>query len=103
MEQVSTGSPDLTAAIIRLEHQLVLVVSVFIAEQDDESLQDACATLRRLINDAQRKKGLAVEVVLGGDFNRHDWLWGGDDVSLVRQGEAHQIIDNRRRYQFRAV
>lgn len=28
-----------------------------------------------------------------GDFNRHDQLWGGDDVSLGRQGEADPIID----------
>ena len=28
-----------------------------------------------------------------GDFNHHDQLWGGDDVSLVRQGEADPIID----------
>ena len=36
---------------------------------------------------------MVVEVVIVGDFNRHDQLWGGDDVSLVRQGEADQIID----------
>ncbi|KAJ6105184.1 hypothetical protein N7523_010258 [Penicillium sp. IBT 18751x] len=28
-----------------------------------------------------------------GDFNRHDQLWGGDDVSLTRQGEADPIIN----------
>ncbi|RKK71830.1 hypothetical protein BFJ68_g18322, partial [Fusarium oxysporum] len=25
--------------------------------------------------------------------NRHDQLWGGDDISLTRQGEADQIIN----------
>jgi hypothetical protein len=34
-----------------------------------------------------------VELVIVGDFNRHDQLWGGDDVSLGRQGEADPIID----------
>ena len=34
-----------------------------------------------------------LEVVFAGDFNRHDQLWGGDDVSLERQGEADPIID----------
>jgi hypothetical protein len=43
--------------------------------------------------DVRRNAGMAVEVVIGGDFNRHDQLWGGDDVSLVRQGEADRIID----------
>jgi hypothetical protein len=28
-----------------------------------------------------------------GDFNRHDQLWGGDEVSSARQGEADPIID----------
>jgi hypothetical protein len=28
-----------------------------------------------------------------GDFNRHDQLWGGDNVSLERQGEADPIIN----------
>jgi len=31
--------------------------------------------------------------VIAGDFNRHDQLWGGEDVSLERQGEADPIID----------
>jgi endonuclease/exonuclease/phosphatase family metal-dependent hydrolase len=34
-----------------------------------------------------------VEVVLLGDFNRHDQLWEEDDVTLVRQGEADPIIE----------
>ncbi len=34
-----------------------------------------------------------MDVVVVGDFNRHDQLWGGDDVALKRQGEADPIID----------
>jgi hypothetical protein len=34
-----------------------------------------------------------LEIIIVGDFNRHDQLWGGDDVSLARQGEADPIID----------
>ena len=30
---------------------------------------------------------------IAGDFNRHDQLWGGDEVSMERQGEADPIID----------
>jgi hypothetical protein len=40
----------------------------------------------------RRDVGTVVEVVIAGDFNRHDQLWGGDDVSLGRQDEADQII-----------
>ena len=92
-EQLPTGSPDLTAAIFQAEHRRVLVVSVYVAGQDVEALRNTCATLRTLIIDSRRRAGQPVEVLIAGDFNRHDQLWGGDDVSLVRQGEADQIID----------
>ncbi|KFA55196.1 hypothetical protein S40293_09951 [Stachybotrys chartarum IBT 40293] len=92
-EQVLTDSPDLTAAIIRLEQRLVLVVSVYVAGQDDEALRNTCDTLRKLIVDSRRRAEWPVEAIIAGDFNRHDQLWGGDDVSLVRQGEADPIID----------
>ncbi|KAL0929627.1 zinc knuckle [Colletotrichum truncatum] len=32
-------------------------------------------------------------ILQAGDFNRHDQLWGGDEVSMVRQGEGDQIVD----------
>ena len=28
-----------------------------------------------------------------GDFNRHDQIWGGDDIAPARQGEADPILD----------
>jgi hypothetical protein len=28
-----------------------------------------------------------------GDFNHHDQLWGGDNMSLERQGEVDPIIN----------
>jgi hypothetical protein len=36
---------------------------------------------------------MVVEILIMGDFNQHDQLWGGDDVSLGRQGEADLIIN----------
>jgi endonuclease/exonuclease/phosphatase family metal-dependent hydrolase len=49
--------------------------------------------LQKPTADIRRDAGTVVDVVIAGDFNRHDQLWGGDDVSLGRQGEADQIID----------
>jgi hypothetical protein len=41
----------------------------------------------------QAKHGGKVELVIAGDFNRHDQLWGGDHVvEDSRQGEAGAII-----------
>lgn len=34
-----------------------------------------------------------VDVIVVGGFNRHDQLWGGDDVSIDRHGEDDPIID----------
>ncbi|XP_044714706.1 endonuclease-reverse transcriptase domain-containing protein [Hirsutella rhossiliensis] len=37
--------------------------------------------------------GRRADFVVAGDFNRHDLLWGGDEVTARRQGEAQSIID----------
>ncbi|KAJ6437653.1 reverse transcriptase [Purpureocillium lavendulum] len=68
-EQVPVPSADLTAAVLRLPERDVLVVS----------FRDGA--------------GRRADVVLVGDFNRHDLLWAGDDVSARRQGEGEPIID----------
>jgi hypothetical protein len=92
-EQVPIESPDMTAALIRLPERLVLVVSVYVQGIDIEALSEACDNLRKVITDTGRDAGRVVDAVVAGDFNRHDQLWGGDDISLVRQGEADRIID----------
>lgn len=90
-EQISIEAPDMTAAIIRLPERLVLVVSTYVPGGDVQALQNTCNILRQVITNTSRQAGKVVDVVVTGDFNRHDQLWGGDDVS--RQGEADQIID----------
>ena len=92
-EQVPTGSADMTAAVLQLPERLILVVSVYVPGGDAQALQDICNALRRVISDTRGHADRLVDVIAVGDFNRHDQLWGGDDVSLVRQGEADQIID----------
>jgi len=92
-EQVPIRSPDMTAAILRLPDRRVLVVSVYVPKQDPRALRSTCDDLRKIIMDTRRNAGTAVDVVIAGDFNRHDQMWGGDDVSLERQGEADRIID----------
>ncbi|OWT42387.1 reverse transcriptase [Pochonia chlamydosporia 170] len=74
VDQIPVPSADLTAAVLRLEGREILVVSV-------------------LIQQFRNGKGGRTDAVLAGDFNRHDLLWGGDDVSAKRQGEAEPIID----------
>ncbi|KAJ6090904.1 hypothetical protein N7499_003618 [Penicillium canescens] len=92
-EQVAIESPDLTAAVIRLPERLIFMASVYVQGGDTSALDGACDHLRKAVAKVRRDTGAVVEVMVVGDFNRHDQLWGGDEVSLGRQGEADPIID----------
>jgi hypothetical protein len=92
-EQVLIKSPDLTAAVIQLPERLIFMASVYVEGGDAQALHDTCNSLRKVITKVRRDTGAVVEVLIMGDFNRHDQLWGGDDVSLERQGEADPIIN----------
>ncbi|KAJ5963032.1 hypothetical protein N7501_007973 [Penicillium viridicatum] len=93
VEQVPIESPDLTAAVIRLPERLIFMASVYVEGWDAAALDDARDRLRKAIIKVRRDAGNLVEIMIVGDFNRHDQLWGGDEVSLTRQGEADPIID----------
>lgn len=68
------------------------MVSVYVEVQNTEALLDSINKLHQLINETRNRIGTRVDVILAGDFNRHDQLWGGDDVSQNRQGEADPIV-----------
>ena len=42
-------------------------------------------------------------MIIAGDFNRHDQLWGGNKVSIQRQGEADPIIDFMATYSLQSL
>lgn len=92
-EQIPVPSADLTAAVLRLAERDVMVVSVYVEGRDEEALASATGQLHGLIQKFRNGTGRRTDVVLAGDFNRHDLLWGGDDVSAKRQGEAEPIIE----------
>ncbi|OAQ61336.1 reverse transcriptase [Purpureocillium lilacinum] len=50
-------------------------------------------TLHGLIRSFRDGTGRRTDVVLMGDFNRHNLLWTGDNVATGRQGEAEPIVD----------
>ncbi|KJZ69748.1 hypothetical protein HIM_10859 [Hirsutella minnesotensis 3608] len=70
-----------------------MVVSVYVQGKNDEALTSAMDLLRDLIDRFRDGTGNRTDVVLAGDFNRHDLLWGGDEVSTNRQGDGQPIID----------
>ncbi|KAJ5100882.1 hypothetical protein N7456_006934 [Penicillium angulare] len=92
-EQVAIESPDLTAAVIRLPERLIFMASVYVEGGDAAALEYTCNHLRKAIAMVRRDTGAVVDIMIVGDFNRHDQLWGGDEVSMGRQGEADPIID----------
>ncbi|KAK1837939.1 hypothetical protein CCHR01_19435, partial [Colletotrichum chrysophilum] len=93
VEQLPIASPDITAAVVRLPDRRLLVASVYVPVQNPQMLRQTCDLLRQAITNVRGRTGERVDVVLVGDFNRHDYLWGGEDVSEDRQGEADPIID----------
>ncbi|KZL81062.1 reverse transcriptase, partial [Colletotrichum incanum] len=92
-EQLRVESPDVTAAVVRLEERVVVVASVYVPGGERHALRSICDDLRRIVLDVRQRADRLVDVVIAGDFNRHDQLWGGDEISMVRQGEADAIID----------
>ena len=93
-EQVSMKSADLTAVRVRLPDRDIMVVSVYVQGSNANALDSAIIELHQVITDFKGKGGGRTDVVLAGDFNRHDLLWGGDEISATtRQGEAQPILD----------
>ncbi|KAL9561263.1 hypothetical protein ACKAV7_014618 [Fusarium commune] len=92
-EQVPIPSPDLTAAIVRFPERDVLVVSVYVEGRNEQALEAAMGQLHTAIAEFRNGSGRRTDVILIGDFNRHDTLWGGDEVTGRRQGEAGPIIE----------
>ena len=102
-EQVAVQSADFTAALLRLPDRSILVASVYVDDKEENALGETVVLLNQLIQDAHHRVGTRVDVVLAGDFNAHDQLWGGDDVSPNRQGEADPIIDLMTEWSLRSL
>jgi len=50
--------------------------------------------MRQTITQVRTQATQDIELIIAGDFNRHDQLWGGDHIgSSPRQGEAADIIN----------
>ena len=92
-EQVLIGSLDLTAAVIQLPKQLIFMASVYVEGGDAQALYDTYSSLHKAITKIRQDTGTVVEALIVGDFNQHDQLWGGNNMSLERQGKADPIID----------
>ncbi|KAM9874802.1 hypothetical protein VDGL01_11123 [Verticillium dahliae] len=79
--------------MVRLPDRKVLLMSVYVQGRDPEAPLEICRILDRTISATRGTGGQVVDVIVAEDFNRRDHLWGGDDVSPVRQGKADLVKD----------
>ena len=94
--QVPIPSPDLTAVLITIQDRKILAFSVYIPPIGPTARQDLTSrveAIKTTIISTTNQYNREIELVIAGDFNRHDQLWGGDGIATtVRQGEAADII-----------
>ena len=98
VKQVPIPTPDITALLIKTGDRRILVCSIYVATAHD-AINDPLPQLLFAIREALRQVEQVesphpVEIIVAGDFNRHDQLWGGDQVACSpRQGEGQAIIE----------
>jgi hypothetical protein len=73
-EQVIVPSADLTVALLRLPDRSVLLALVYVEGASSAALFETLRLLDDAISTAQRRGGPRLDVVVPGDFNRHDQL-----------------------------
>ena len=106
---LKTRSPDITAISLQTtDNRHLLVFSTY--EQPDngpgahEHLRTSMDKIRRLYEIEQRKYGDQLDVIVAGDLNRHDPVWGGDHIAASRRmGEASPIIELMTDLQLRSL
>jgi hypothetical protein len=71
---------QITVALLQLPDRSVLLASVYMEGGNIAALTGTMSLLNEAIHIAQRRGGPRLDVVVTGDFNRHNKLWGGDEV-----------------------
>jgi hypothetical protein len=96
-QELETGSRDAVAVMIKVGGETIVALSVYVGKktnEEDVKLKNAIENIDKVIQEARQASTEAVEILVTGDFNRHDQLWGGDAVARTpRQGEGTPIID----------
>jgi endonuclease/exonuclease/phosphatase (EEP) superfamily protein YafD len=97
--QITVNSNDIIAVILKQGTRSILVVSIYIPnignshEPDEQELHSRLQQVQEAIT-GERNDNPELEVFIAGDFNRHDTIWGGNEVATKqRQGEGSRILD----------
>ena len=89
--QIPITSPDIAAVEVTLRDRKIMAVSIYVPGIEGDVTR-AGQTIRHmfdLISSAKRERPNH-ELIVAGDFNRHDPLWGGD---RIEQHEGTETVD----------
>ena len=100
-QQVTIPHADITAVVSGFEKEkrsmmLILVYIPCITNQREKNLRQLTTRLEMIEKAYRQERSLdeRLELIVTGDFNRWDLLWGGNQVATrERQGEAEPLID----------
>ena len=98
IQQVPIYHSDITALLLSHLERSILVVSVYIpcstsSLQDEPQLVLRLDHIRKIYKEMQSTTP-ELELMVSGDFNRWDTLWGGNHLALhPRQGEGRAVIE----------
>ena len=74
VEQLPMDSGDLTAILVRLQDCTILVFLVYVPGEDQEALLQTLNVIQQTIRQTQQRIGTRTDIIVAGDFNRHDQL-----------------------------
>jgi ribonuclease HI/exonuclease III len=95
--QIVIDSSDLTAVLLKHKHDTFLILSVYVqgqqsTSQDTTTLQHTLHLIRQTIHQT-RETNPNIQLIIGGDFNRHHEVWGGPLARYNRSHEAEPILE----------
>ena len=94
--QIDIASADI-AAVLLFTPSPTLAVSAYIppgrGPEGTRTLLQGLDAIRDAHRRVRCEYGANIDILIVGDFNRHDQLWGGNQVATqARQGEAEPIV-----------
>jgi hypothetical protein len=109
-EQIAIPTADVTAVVMYIRGRRIFLASVYIQARgshrgqinaralEESDLQRTLTLLQVAIEDKQAKYP-HLELLIAGDFNRHDYAWSGNHmVNSPEQGEAQPLRDWAERF-----
>lgn len=76
-QELETGSRDAVAVIIKVGGETIVALSVYVGQrtnEEDVKLKNAIENIDKVIQEARQASIKEVEILITGDFNRHDQL-----------------------------